>query len=74
MENSTDIKKIRTLLELARAHINRQEPDVAIGVLRPIRDDVEAYPFMPEWVEYPLLLGGAFIIAMLERGSFATHE
>jgi hypothetical protein len=59
MENPKDIEKIRTVLHLARAHINQQQPDLAIAVLRPIRDLVESYPLLPEWAEYPLTLGEA---------------
>lgn len=60
MQTSNAIEKIRAELELARARINQQQPDLALESLRRLKDQIESFPDTPELAEYSLLIGEAY--------------
>ena len=54
-----DLGKIRHILNLARAEINRQDPDLALQLLTRVRVDVEKHEGTWVWVEHRLLIAQA---------------
>jgi len=56
----SDLEKIRRVLDLARAKINQQEPNLALANLREIQRGIEEYSATPEWAEFSLLIAEAY--------------
>ncbi|MGH9431046.1 MAG: hypothetical protein ACRD3T_05840 [Terriglobia bacterium] len=59
MDQPLDLTKVRSILKLARALINQQDPNLALEHLRRIHLEIEQYAGTPEWAEFSLLQGEA---------------
>jgi hypothetical protein len=60
MDSPSELEKFRAVLDLARAEINRQEPDLALAHLREIQDDIERFDGFSEWADFSLLIAEAY--------------
>lgn len=60
MDLPSELEKIRRVLDLARAEINQQEPDLALANLRNIQLDIERFEHTPEGADFSLLIAEAY--------------
>jgi hypothetical protein len=60
MDSYSELEKIRAVLDLARAEINRQEPDLALAHLREIQHDTDQFEGTVPWADFSLLIAEAF--------------
>lgn len=61
MDEHSNVQDIRAILEIARREVNRGNPELALEHLRGIRDSINSYEHTPEWVDYSLVAGEAFL-------------
>ena len=59
MDKPSELMKIRRVLQLVRAEINQQDPDLALENLWTIKNEVEENKGTPEWAEFFLLFAEA---------------
>ena len=74
MNQPSDLDKIRGVLELSRAEINQQEPNLALENLRKITDEIEQYPGTPQRAEFSLLVAEAYCAKCEEAAATYLNE